>query len=406
MPVSAINRCWDADMTALPTLFFICVIDVLGFGIMVPLVPYMADRFGAPATAITAILGVYSLCQLIANPVLGRLSDRFGRRPVLMASMGVGAVSYLMLGMAHSIGWLVAARALNGLMAGSIVTVMAYASDISRPENRARVLGMMGAAIGIGFMLGPAIGGVLAGDDELAANFMWPALLSASLALVALLLVLLRLPESLTAEQRRQHAVERRHSSPLQLLRQKPGLRWVALAGILVTFAQSTLESIFAVWAMNRFSAGPRTIGLSLLALAVVAVTMQGGMVRRLVPRFGEYRVAIGAICSYTAGLAVLAMGHSLGSAVVALMLIGAGSGAFSPCGSALASRQSEPGNRGAVMGLYQSGASLARVLGPMSSGFIYSHLGHGAPYMVASIVILQAIWCILAARRHPGGGS
>ena len=393
-------------MGALPTLFFICVIDVLGFGIMVPLVPYMADRFGAPATAITAILGVYSLCQLLANPVLGRLSDRFGRRPVLMASMAVGAVSYLMLGMARSIGWLVAARALNGLMAGSIVTVMAYASDISRPENRARVLGMMGAAIGIGFMLGPAIGGVLAGDDELAANFMRPALLSASLALVALLLVLLRLPESLTVEQRRGHAAERRHSSPLQLLREKPGLRWVALAGILVTFAQSTLESIFAVWAMSRFSAGPRTIGLSLLALAMVAVTMQGGMVRRLVPRFGEYRVAIGAICSYTAGLAVLAIGHSLGSAVVALMLIGAGSGAFSPCGSALASRQSEPGNRGAVMGLYQSGASLARVLGPMSSGLIYSHLGHGAPYMVASIVILQAIWCILAARRHPGGGS
>ncbi len=393
-------------MGALPTLFFICVIDVLGFGIMVPLVPYMADRFGASATAITAILGVYSLCQLLASPVLGRLSDRFGRRPVLMASMAVGAVSYLMLGTARSIGWLIAARALNGLMAGSIVTVMAYASDISRPENRARVLGMMGAAIGIGFMLGPAIGGVLAGDDEMAANFMGPALLSASLALVALLLVLLRLPESLTAEQRRGHAAERRHSSPLQLLREKPGLRWVALAGILVTFAQSTLESIFAVWAMNRFSAGPRTIGLSLLALAMVAVTMQGGLVRRLVPRFGEYRVAIGAICSYTAGLAVLAIGHSLGSAVVALMLIGAGSGAFSPCGSALASRQSEPGNRGAVMGLYQSGASLARVLGPMSSGFIYSHLGHGSPYMVASIVILQAIWCILAARRHPGSGS
>lgn len=391
------------DMGALPTLFFICVIDVLGFGIMVPLLPYMADRFGATPALITSILGVYSLCQLLANPVLGRLSDRYGRRPVLMASMAVGAVSYLMLGMATSIGWLVLARALNGLMAGSIVTVMAYASDVSRPDNRARTLGMMGAAIGIGFMLGPAIGGLLAGDDERSADFMRPALLAASLAMLALVLVWLRLPESLDAGQRAAHAAERRKSKPLQLLRERPGLRWVVVAGVLVTFAQATLESIYAVWAMHRFSAGPRTIGLSLLLLALVAVSMQGGLVRRLVPRFGEYRVATGAIIGYASGFIVVALGSGVGSAIVGLMLIGAGSGAFSPCGSALASKQSEPGNRGAVMGLYQSGGSLARVLGPLTAGFIYTRFGHGAPYLVAAAVILPAIWCILAARQHPG---
>ncbi len=390
-------------MGALPTLFFICVIDVLGFGIMVPLLPYMADRFGATPALITPILGVYSLCQLLASPLLGRLSDRYGRRPVLMASMAVGAMSYLMLGMATSIGWLIAARALNGLMAGSIVTVMAYATDISLPENRARTLGMMGAAIGIGFMLGPAIGGLLAGNDEHTADFMRPALLAAALALVALTLVATRLPESLGAEQRATHASERRHSQPFALLRARPGLRWLVLAGLLVTFAQATLESIYAVWAMNRFGAGPRTIGFSLLALALVAVSMQGGFVRQLVPRFGEYRVAMAAIVSYAAGLAVVALGSSLGSAIGGLVLIGAGAGAFNPCGSALASRQAEAGNRGAVMGVYQAGASLARVLGPLSAGTIYSRWGHGAPYLVAGAVILQAIWCIIAAREHPG---
>jgi len=393
-------------MRALPTLFFICVIDVLGFGIMVPLLPYMGDRFGAPPALITPILGVYSLCQLLSLPVLGRLSDRFGRRPVLMASMAVGGVSYLMLGMATSIGWLVAARALNGLMAGSIVTVMAYASDISLPENRARTLGMMGAAIGIGFMLGPAIGGVLAGNDEHTANFMLPAALAASLALVALALVWLRLPESLSAEQRALHAAERRHSKPLELLRSRPGLRWLVLAGLLVTFAQSTLESIYAVWAMNRFSVGPRTIGLSLLALALVAVSMQGGFVRRLVPRFGEHRVAIAAILSYVAGLVLVALGGSLGTAIGGMMLIGAGSGAFSPCGSALASKQAEPGNRGAVMGVYQSGGSLARVLAPLSAGAIYSQWGHEVPYLVAAAIILPAIGFILAARGQTQSGT
>jgi DHA1 family tetracycline resistance protein-like MFS transporter len=320
-----------------------------------------------------------------------------------MASMAVGAVSYLMLGMATSIGWLIAARALNGLMAGSIVTVMAYATDISLPENRARTLGTMGAAIGIGFMLGPAIGGLLAGNDEHTANFMRPALLAASLALVALTLVATRLPESLGAGQRALHANERGRSHPLQLLRAKPGLRWLVLAGVLVTFAQATLESIYAVWAMQRFSAGPRTIGFSLLALALVAVAMQGGLVRRLVPRFGEYRVAIGAIASYAAGFVIVALGRSPASAAGGLMLIGAGAGAFNPCGSALASRQAEAGNRGAVMGLYQSGASLARVLGPLGAGVIFTRWGPGAPYLVAGVVILQAIWCILAAREYPG---
>jgi DHA1 family tetracycline resistance protein-like MFS transporter len=390
-------------MEALPTLFFICVIDVLGFGIMVPLLPYMAERFGAGPALITPILGVYSACQLLASPVLGRLSDRYGRRPVLMMSMAVGAASYLLLGLATSLTGLVVARALNGLMAGSIVTVMAYASDVSAPEQRARALGLMGAAVGVGFMLGPAIGGVLAGNDVAGANFMLPALLAAGLALVALGLVATRLPESLGATERAGHAAERRRSHPLQLLRARPGLRWLVSAAVLVTFAQATLESIYAVWAMGRFGAGPRTIGFSLLALAVVAVTMQGAFVRRLVPRFGEYRLALAGIGSYALGLVVVGLGRSLGSAIGGLALIGAGAGAFNPCGSALASRQAEAGNRGAVMGLYQAGASLARVLGPLSAGLLYARMGPGAPYAVAALVVLQAAWCILAARDHPG---
>ena len=389
-------------MTALPTLFFICVIDVLGFGILVPLLPYMAERFGAGPTLITPILGVYSACQLLASPLLGRLSDRFGRRPVLMLSMGIGAVSYLLLGAARNLTELVLARALNGLMAGSIVTVMAYATDVSVPAQRARALGTMGAAVGVGFMLGPAIGGMLAGDELGRVNFMRPAVLSAALALVALVLVAIRLPESLTAEQRAAHAAERGRSHPLTLLRTRPGLRWLVLAALLVTFAQSTLESIYAVWAMGRFGAGPRTIGFSLLALAVVAVAMQGGFVRRLVPRFGEYRVALAAIGSYALGLVLVASGRRMGSVATGLALIGAGAGAFNPCGSSLASRQAEAGNRGAVMGLYQTGSALARILGPLSAGWIYSRYGAGAPYLVAALVVLQAAWCIVAARRHP----
>jgi MFS family permease len=144
-------------------LFIVCVIDILGFGILIPLVPYMADRFGAPPQLITPILGAYSLCQLVAAPFWGRLSDIYGRRPILMSSLAGACVSYAILGFADSIWWLLVSRVLAGFMAGNISAAFAYASDISAPENRARALGTVGAAIGVGFMLGPAIGGILAG---------------------------------------------------------------------------------------------------------------------------------------------------------------------------------------------------------------------------------------------------
>src|SRR5438067_840041 len=138
---------------------------MLGFGILIPLVPYMADRFGVPPQLITPILGSYSLCQLLAAPLWGRLSDRYGRRPILMSSLAGACVSYLLLGGARNVGWLLASRILAGLMAGNIAAAFAYASDVSPPEKRAATLGLIGAAIGVGFTIGPPLGGVLAGKD-------------------------------------------------------------------------------------------------------------------------------------------------------------------------------------------------------------------------------------------------
>ena len=159
----------------LRALFVVCVIDVLGFGILIPLVPYMAERFGARPETLTAILGSYSLCQLIAAPLWGRLSDRYGRRPVLMTSLAGACVSYVLLGFAGSLTLLLISRMLAGCMAGNLAAAFAYASDVSPPAERAKSLGLVGAAIGIGFMLGIPIGGVLAGEDVHHANFLLPA---------------------------------------------------------------------------------------------------------------------------------------------------------------------------------------------------------------------------------------
>src|SRR6202043_3275106 len=194
----------------LGALFLFCIIDTLGFGILIPLVPYMADRFGTAPAFITPILGSYSLCQLLAAPFWGRLSDRYGRRPILMSSLGGACVSYVLLGCARNIWWLLASRMLAGFMAGNIAAAFAYASDVSAPQQRAATLGLIGAAIGIGFALGPPLGGLLAGEDPAGADFVAPAVVSTCLSLFAILLVRWVLPESNPAAKRRQHPDEPR----------------------------------------------------------------------------------------------------------------------------------------------------------------------------------------------------
>jgi MFS family permease len=384
----------------LGSLFLVSVIDILGFGILIPLVPYMANRYGAAPTVITALFGAYSLCQLLAAPFWGRLSDRYGRRPILISSLGGACVSYLILGLANSLGWLFVSRILGGFMAGNIAAAFAYASDVSLPEKRAASLGMVGAAIGIGFTLGPAVGGLLAGNDPEATSFVMPAVVSACLSLFAIGLVTFLLPESNTAERRKEHA-SRTRVGPLRLLMERPALRYLATAALLVTFSQAILESIFAIWALNKFGFGPRTVGLLMFCLACLAVLMQGGGVRVLVPRLGEAKLATIGVCAYVAGLITVGEAPTLAITGLGLALCGIGVGAFNPSASSLASKQADVHDRGAVMGTYQSSSSLARVIGPFISGPIYVALGPSAPFLTGACVTVFAVWFIWRARAR-----
>jgi MFS transporter, DHA1 family, tetracycline resistance protein len=389
---------------SLRILFLVSMIDVLGFGVLIPLVPYMAHRFGAGPSLITAILGSYSLCQLLAAPVWGRLSDRYGRRPILMSSLIGACLSYGILGFANSLWMLLAARMLAGFMAGNLAAAFAYASDVSTPDTRAKSMGMVGAAIGIGFMLGIPMGGILAGDQAQSADFLKPAIASALLSLVALALVKFLLPESHARQVVPRHAADDRAAAasplraggPLSLLRTRPRLLSIASAALLVTTAQGILESIFALWALTRFGAGPRTVSLALFGAALVAVIMQGGLVRVLAPRLGERRLALAGVLSYVLGLLLVGLaGTSLGAAALGLLFCGAGMGAFSPSASALASRQSQGEDRGAVMGTYQAATSLARVIGPFVDGPVYALWGANSPFLAAAGIAAPALLLI-----------
>ncbi|HUK01799.1 MAG TPA: MFS transporter [Steroidobacteraceae bacterium] len=385
-------------MPPIRILFVVCAIDVLGFGMVIPLVPYMGTRFGVRPELITAVLGSYSLCQFLSAPLWGRLSDRYGRRPILMSSLAGACLSYGLLAIANNLWLLFASRILAGLMAGNLAAAFAYASDVSAPEQRARSMGMVGAAIGIGFMLGMPIGGALAGESAVTANFTRPALVSAALSILAICLVRWALPE--TRDLRAVVAAPRRGPRPLRLLAERPALRSVSSAAFLITCSQGVLESIFAIWALARFGFGPRTVGLALFGIALLMVLMQGRWVRVLAPRFGESRLGAAGGLAYTAGLGMVACaGHNEFLVAAGLALCGLGMGAFNPSASSLASRQSLPDDRGAVMGTYQASTSLARAVGPFVSGPIYAALGANAPFIAGALIALPAAWLLWRLR-------
>jgi MFS family permease len=386
----------------LGSLFIVSVIDILGFGILIPLVPYMGVRFNAPPEWITPIMGAYSLCQLVAAPFWGRMSDRYGRRPILMTSLAGACVSYLILGFADTVWWLLASRMLGGFMAGNISAAFAYASDVSEPQKRAASLGLIGAAIGTGFTVGPAIGGVLAGNDLQTADFLLPASVSACLSVLAILLVAFMLPESNTAQMRAAQRSEGRGKGPVALLLERPALRFIAGAALLVTIAQSMLDSILGLWALGKYGFGPRTVGLLIFCIAVLAVLTQGALVRVLVPRLGETKLATLGVLLFVTGLLIVSETSGVGFTVAGLALCGMGVGAFTPSNSALASKQAGAHDRGVVMGTYQSSSSLARVIGPFASGPLYAALGSRAPFLTGACVALPAAWLVWHLRQRP----
>lgn len=384
----------------LRVLFCVSIIDVLGFGVLIPLIPYMGERFNASPEVITAILGSYSLCQFIAAPFWGRMSDRHGRRAILMSSLGGACLSYAVLAIANGLGLLLLSRVLAGFMAGNLAAAFAYASDVSTPQERAHSMGIVGAAIGVGFMVGIPVGGTLSGNDAATANFVRPALVSVALSLLAILLVKFKLPESRMPAERAQR--RERGASPLRLLRERAALRSIAGAALLVVCSYGILESIFVIWAFGRFGVGPRTVGLALFGVSLLTVLMQGGFIRALVPRLGEAVLGALGVLAYALGLVIVAVaGHSVPLVGVGLALAGLGMGAFTPCASALASKQSRESDRGAVMGTYQASTSLARVIGPFVSGYLYEILGPDSPFLVGAFITLPAIWLLLRSRRR-----
>jgi DHA1 family tetracycline resistance protein-like MFS transporter len=377
---------------SLIALVGVVLIGMTGFGVFLPIFPFLALHLGASATVTTIAMGAYSLGQFIASPFWGRLSDRVGRKPILMLGLIGNAVSYLILSRAENIEMLGAARLFGGLMAGNVGAAFAAAADLADDETRARNMGLLGAAVGLAFITGPALGAALIGGGEPSAeDFQRVCLISAGLALIAAAAALLLFRETLPKQARR--ASHQPRVRRIALLLSRPLLTRFVLVTLLMIAAQALMEATYGLWADVALGWGPREVGWSLAALGFGSVLLQGGGAGRASKAFGEHAMLLIGLVLSAAGFGGFAVAETLGGLAVALTVLVIGLGLATPGLNALIAAQAEPMERGAVMGLSQSASALGRVVGPLVAGAIFDHFGHSAPFVAAALLMLIALF-------------
>jgi DHA1 family tetracycline resistance protein-like MFS transporter len=388
-------------------LFLVVFIDLVGFGIVIPLLPFYGEYFQASPDVVTLLLATYSIAQLISAPILGRLSDKYGRRPVLLISLVGSVVTYIWLGFAESLMMLFIARAFNGFMAGNIATAFAYISDITTPENRAKGMGVIGAAFGLGFIMGPAIGGILAGSDVQTADFQTPSFVAAGLSFIALFLAVIKLKESLSEDIRFQIATQPKkgHWQTFVENLTKPRLGFLIFFSFVCTFVFAGMETTFAMWTHREFNWGPAQNGYLFAYLGVISAMIQGGLIGRLSKRYGEGKLVVLGALFLGAGLGLIPLSGTVYGLIGATTIMAMGFALSSPALSSLISFEAAETERGAVMGASRSAATLARVLGPVLAGVVFAQMGRDMPYYAGMVImIIMCLWGLakLSSWRAP----
>ena len=388
----------------LPALFLIVCINLVGFGVVLPVFPFFGNMVHASPAQTTIAMAAYSLGQFVGAPVWGKLSDRYGRRPILIGSLVGAILSYIILAHAQDIWVLGASRLFGGLMAGNIAAAFAYVGDITTAESRPKAMGMIGAAFGLGFIFGPAIGGLIAGNNPDLADFAIIGYTSAAVTAVAAIAAFFLLPESLTAERRAAAGAEETDLATGDVLRAKP-IIWALMAlTLLVIGSAAMMEATLAFFAHDAFRWGPSDVGLSFAAVGLISAALQGGAAGPLAKRFGSASLAIAGVAAHAAGLALIAIASSAAIMMAGLAVMAVGLGLFNPAFQTLSSDQTDDRDRGLVMGLTQGASSLGRVIGPAVSGSLYQGIGQQAPFGIGAGIMLLALGAafVVAAKGRP----
>jgi DHA1 family tetracycline resistance protein-like MFS transporter len=382
-------------------VLFTVFVDLVGFGIVLPILPYYAERFGATSLEIGAIISSFSLAQFIFAPIWGRISDRVGRRPVILVSLFGSLASYLLFARAQTLWMLLLSRALAGVAAANIAAAQAYVADVTPPEERARGMGLIGAAFGFGFTVGPFLASKVAPLSAAA-----PGYLAAGLALVNLVLASFFLPESLRPESR---ALPRRGLSRRALGRvfASPVLTAVSMTFIAISFTGSAFTSMMPLFLARRLTMAPAEAANIFALVGATMAIMQWLAVHPLSRRFGERTLAILGVTGMAATLCLLPSSAAIGSLVLLLLLYAVSAAVVGPSAMSLVTFVADARQQGEVIGVVQSLASLSRVVGPVWGGLVMGHFGVGAPFYSSSIVCaLASVYIWRHLRETPGVGG
>jgi DHA1 family tetracycline resistance protein-like MFS transporter len=381
-------------------LFLTVFIDLVGFGIVLPLLPIYADRFGASGVQIGILVLSYSGAQLLLGPVWGRLSDRFGRRPILVLGLVGSAVSYLLFAYAGTLAMLLLSRIMAGVWGANIPVAQAYVADITTPEERAGGMGLLGAAFGLGFIFGPALGGLMAPISPAA-----PGLAAAALCATNALLAIFFLPESLPRRARLRRTSTRGLGRPgvwveAQLVFRSPRFLSILSLSFLFVAGFSVMHPVFPLFVQSRFGLDERAVGWLFAFMGLGSAVTQGAVVRKLVPRIGEDGMVRLSALPFVGGLLLMALAQNVGVLLVALTLLAFGFGGVLPALSSLLSRAAPDALQGSSLGIGQSVGALARMAGPLAGGLAWDVWGGGGPFFLgAGIVAVAALGVFVGPR-------
>ena len=389
--------------TSLLVLFLTVFIDLIGFGMVIPFLPFYAREYGASGVVVGAVVGIYSIMQFFFAPVWGRLSDRIGRRPVLLISLTASCTGYLLFAFTHSLGVLFASRVIAGVGGANIGTAQAYIADSTSPENRAKGMGLIGAAFGLGFILGPPLSGILSqfGTNRGLPGNLLPGLVAGGLSFTAFLIAL-----NVLAESKPPGLVPRSGVPPQfdpRLWREMMSNRLLAslMAGLFLTLlAVAGMEISVTLHGRDRFHFRQLDMAYLFLFMGVIVAGIQGGLIGRIVRAIGEKGVIIVGAASFTLGFVLVPSIWRVPLLYVVAFFIAIGQGLCYPALTSLVSKVAPESERGSMLGLATSVGSLARFIGPILAGILYDVAEAAGAFYGGAVLMAAALAIALSMRK------
>lgn len=385
-----------ANNRQMMTIFLVVFIDLLGFGIILPLLPYIAEKYAATPLMIGLLSGAYSLFQFIAGPILGRLSDRYGRKKLLIISQLGSMAGYVLLALAGSLPLLFISRIIDGITGGNISIAQAYMADVTTKETRAKGMGLLGAAFGIGFMFGPAIGGYLSKY-----GFAAPALFAAGISALSTVATTLFLTETVNVKQAKSSPRTAMTFTELKRVLKTPPISTLLMIFFLLSLGFSGMQGTYALFVQAKFGWGPTEVGYIFALIGIVAIITQVKVLAFATKSYGEYKTLVWSVLILAMGFGLIGATSYLPLFIVGNALIPLGNSLANPTLTAIATESIPPSEYGETLGLLQSSGSLGRIFGPVAAGAIYSFGGHNAPMLTsASIFVLISLLVIPKLRQ------